>query len=195
MKAMFILLLVSLSFASWESFCAMPIEEKMLLQNERLKQVENGSLIIAGLDLSTVSSMRAYLNEWIDVYSNKFQVDYSQAVKNVQAYIQSMPKEIKIIQSATKFIKVGDKYVSESICQAYPAECVVSQPTAPPAKVYNPRTPGECSGAREKDWEVFCWQRAKEISCDAVTDANKDQILDSIAEGYYSNQAVCLRGE
>jgi hypothetical protein len=120
------------------------------------------------------------------------------AVTKVKGYMATMSAAPKPA-SETKFIKVGDIYVSEATCKADPKQCEVAPPIANITQVKNKtttkRTAAECSAARQKDWEVYCWQNALIISCVSVNAENKNMVLDNLAEGYYSNQAVCLRGE
>jgi hypothetical protein len=199
MKALFaILLLASSCWAlTWESFVKLSLEEKYLLMNERLKQVENGSVSNPYLNRAGATIMRQWAIGWIPMFVAQNQDGYVKAMANVNEYMKNMT-EVATPWLPTKFIKVGDRYVSESVCKADPAYCVepvaniTKNVTAP---VKNKRTAAECGAAREKDWAVYCWQNAKTISCDAVSSIDKTMILNNLAQGYYSNQAICLRGE
>jgi hypothetical protein len=98
----------------------------------------------------------------------------------------------------TKFIKVNGIYVSESICKLYPLLCVeipIYEPSKQPSAPKLVKTEAQCVQAKERDWALYCWQNAKTISCDGVSAVDKAYVLANMAEGYYSNQAMCLRGE
>jgi hypothetical protein len=105
------------------------------------------------------------------------------------------------VLNTTKYVKVGDVYVSESVCKAYPKQCEVkpNQTTvAPKVQIPNKRTAAECSAARAKDWEIYCAivrQEGFEIDCVNANVKAKNEILDNLAEGLQSWQAKCLRGE
>jgi uncharacterized protein (DUF885 family) len=193
-------LLMSSCFAlSYQSFVSLSLEEKMLLQNEGLKRIENGSASSQYLTSSEATTVKQqWFTPMIQAFSSRYPTEYNKAVSNVKGYMESMTNAVtQVNQSETKFIKVGDVYVSETICKASPKLCeiapepVKNQTVVKPA---NKRTAAQCSAARQKDWEVYCWQNAMIISCDAVSDANKNMVLDNLAKGYYSNQAICLRG-
>lgn len=167
MKSILIILLLASSCwaMSWESFVNLPPDQKMAIQLKNLNRIADGNL------------------------SNPY-------IAKEEAALWLGRKPIEVIKP-TIFIKVGDHYVSESLCKADPAYCVepAKAVTTTPAKNANKRTPEQCGAAREKDWQVYCWQNAKTISCDAVSNADKTMILNNLAQGYYSNQAICLRGE
>jgi hypothetical protein len=101
-----------------------------------------------------------------------------------------------------KVIKVGaNKYVSESICQTDPQECIDTSAvnkTIPVvvAPIYK-RTIQQCSEARAKDWEVYCQvlhSQGFEIDCVNANVASKEEILDNLMEGAQSAQMKCLMG-
>ena len=179
-----IMVLMSLSYSlSYQAFVMMPLDEKYLLQNEMAQR------------LNAPDELKSVLSSCASDYSVHYPSEYKTAMANVKKYLENI--SMPVAQNETKFIKVGDTYVSEAICKASPEQCVVApvQNQTVKAKPADKRTPAQCSAAREKDWEVYCWQNANIISCDKVSDASKTNVLDNLAQGYYSNQAICLRGE
>ena len=188
-----IMLLMSVTSAmSWSSFVSLPLEEKMLIMEDRLAQIENGSLYSSSLTKAEATKMHSDMDAWCREFKTSAPDEYSKAEGNVKSMVF-----LRVNETETKFIKVGDVYISETICKASPEQCVVAPEPVVKNKtvVANKRTAAECSAARQKDWEVFCWQNARTISCDAVAQIDKTMILDNLAQGYYSNQAICLRGE
>ena len=194
-----IMVLMGYSFAlSWQEFVSLPLEEKMLLQYENLKGVANGTFSTPYLTAAEAASMRTSFSENVVEYARAYPNDYNRAMANVRKLKVSI-KPVAITYVEAKFVKVGDHYVSEAICKADPSACPAApvnqtqaqNKTAPP----NKRTAAECSAAREKDWGIYCWQNYPNVACDGVSAADKNMVLDNIAEGYYSNQAICLRGE
>jgi hypothetical protein len=180
-----IMVLMSLSYSlSWSAFVNMPINEKYLLQNEMAQR------------LNMPNDIKSVLSSCVSDYAIHYPSEYKSAMVNVNKYLKNV--SMPVAQKETKFIKVGDVYVSEAICKASPEQCVVApvkNQTVVAIKPENKRTAAQCGAAREKDWQVYCWQNARIISCDAVAQTDKAMILDNLAEGYYSSQAICLRGE
>lgn len=193
-KPLFMLMLfMAMPFAmSWEAFVSLPLEEKMILMDDTLTKLENGSMSSSLMTKTEAGKMHTDTRQWCLEFQSNNPEEYVKAKGNVESMVF-----IKVNETETKFIKVGDVYISETICKASPEQCVVAPAAVQPVKTKpaNKRTPAQCSAAREKDWQVFCWQNAKTISCDAVAPIDKTMILDNLAQGYYSNQAICLRGE
>lgn len=186
--SIFIMLLISLQNAlSWTDYVKLPIEEKMLLQYERLNQISNGEIFIEGMSKTEAVACLKY-------YSN---YEYSQqAVSHIQGILKNITPVQNYSIEETKFIKVGDSFVSEKICNENQKLCEAPAINKTQEKVIvNKRTAAECVEAREKDWEIYCWQNYPNIACDGVNEVDKNMVLDNLAQGYYSNQAICLRGE
>lgn len=175
--ALILLLLASLAYPiSWQDYIALPIDQKMILQNQRLNKIAEGSIPTPYISPQQAASILGI---------------------KILIPITTAPT-ITVINQPTNFIKVGDRYVSESICKAYPKECeapiIVQNKTKVAQAPANKRTAAECVAAREKDWDAFVWSNYPNIDPNA-NGAEKEALLDRMAEGYYSWQAKCLRGE
>ena len=99
------------------------------------------------------------------------------------------------------FIKVNGVYISSKICDETPALCVeaITAPkiTKTPVAPKQLKTASQCAWARAKDWDSWCWQMLNsgdKIDCTNANPTAKNEILDNLAKGFNSNQAMCLRG-
>lgn len=178
-----LLLAACASACSWSAFVRLPLDQKYLLE---AAMIQNSSL---------PGSIKQMASQYASGYSINHPAEYATAMESVQAMLVnvSMP-----VAKNTTMIKVGGVYVSQSVCQANPKACV--QPAAPgqqAAVVQNKRTPGQCLSAREKDWDSYCYimyNSQDKVNCAAVSEANKDQVLDSMAAEPNTNQGACLSG-
>jgi hypothetical protein len=202
MKAFIImaLLISSVYSISWSSFVSLSLEEKMLLQNEGLKRIENGTVSSPYLTSPEASSIRKDFTSTLSSFASYYPSEYNRAVSNVKGYMQTISTHTVVSDFAneTKFIKVGDIYVSEAVCKASPKLCEVApEPVVVKNKtvVANKRTAAECVAARQKDWDARVYSNYPNIPTEGVNEVEKQALLDRIAEGYYSWQAICLRGE
>ena len=196
MKALFtMLLLVAVASAyTWDEFCKIPLEEKYLIQYERLKQIEAGTFANQYLTKTEAASWRASIAEQAQELITNYPQTYLSVLKRVMNVTQP-----KVQYVEAKMIKVGDhSYVSEEICKANPSACqaaLVQNKTQVKTPAPNKRTPAECSAARQKDWDAFVYSNYPNVPTEGVNEAEKQALLDRMAEGYYSWQAKCLRGE
>lgn len=183
---------------SWEEFVRMPIEEKYLYQYERLKQIENGSFQNQYLTKAEAASWKASMA----IQANLLRANFPMAMVHVNKYLSTVKMQLPIKPAPTKFIKVGGVYVSEEICKANPSECYIAPVVQNQTqnKTINKRTPAECSAARQKDWELYCYQMANspdKVDCDYIAKYNPQGmagVLDNMAALPNTNQGICLRG-
>ena len=100
--------------------------------------------------------------------------------------------------SVTRYYKMNGTFVSESICQWYVGGCKNEiAPTVQTVVYHNQtgvvRTMEQCAVARQKDWDVFTWSNYPNVD-PSTTGPGKENVLDNIAQGQYSNQYICLHG-
>ena len=191
-----LLILSSASALSWQEFCALPIIDKMLLQHENMLKIANGSVSNQYMTSAQASIWVQNENEMLSTFATAYPDEYARALANIKNITKSIIQQSVQPIVITKMIKVGDHYVSETICKAHPEECP-AETVAPivKAQVNYSRTPGECGKAREEDWQTLVWNYAgMEIDLANTNSANKESMLDQAAKGSQSKQYICLTG-
>ena len=175
------------SAISWKEYVALPLDQKYCLQYLRISQVANGSLANQYMSKNDALKLK-------DSFNLGFSADTMAKSRLILVNLSLAPTYIE-----PKMIKVGDHYVSETICISQPSLCQV----APIVKVNQTqtvvyaRTAAQCVSAREKDWKTWCYimeSGSDKVDCNNAPSASKNQILDNIAKNANSEQGKCLRG-
>ena len=105
-----------------------------------------------------------------------------------------------IVYENATFIKVNGVYISSKICKETPSACIDTTP-APPSTIIQPvvvapvRTAAECAWARQRDFDAWVYSQYPNVSPAGMAEADKNMLLDNMAQGSQSWQARCRRGE
>ena len=173
-----LMFLLPLSFAlTWNTYVSLPVDEKILLQYERLNQLQNGSVINPDVSAPQVAALLPHCSEEVAILSSN-PARYSVAMENVRAYLLNISRTIP-----TKIVRVGD--YSVNICIATPEKCEHAGTATVVSTSFSSPNPNKNCPTVEEDWSVYCYMAytsKDQVNCAAMSLDSKELIIHNMQQ-------------